>query len=132
MIQLTHLGRRTRWDTGDWLSAVSAGVSRRTGPSLPAEDWDIERIIADAAAAERMQAAGLDGIELEAYGHLIDQFWGRAHQCTSTAGGGSLDNRMRSLELLKAIRDRVGDRFPVGVRLIAGRVVQSRITRAEG
>ncbi len=30
------------------------------------EDWDIERIIGDYAdAAERMQAAGLDGIELE-------------------------------------------------------------------
>jgi len=31
------------------------------------EDWDIERIIKDYAdAAERMRAAGLDGLELQA------------------------------------------------------------------
>ena len=40
-------------------------ASPRTGPSRRAEDWDIDRIIEDYAdAAERMQAAGLDGIEL--------------------------------------------------------------------
>ncbi|MFO1106786.1 MAG: NAD(P)-binding protein [Amaricoccus sp.] len=137
MIQLTHLGRRTRWDTGDWLPVVSAGHARepahRAFPK-PAEDWDIERIIADyAAAAERMQAAGLDGIELEAYGHLIDQFWSPRTNDLDPPWGGSLDNRMRfSLELLKAIRDRVGDRFLVGVRFVADEVVPGGITRAEG
>ncbi len=69
MIQLTHLGWRTRWDKGDWLPVVSP--SHRREPAHRAypkriEDWDIERIISDYAdAAERMQAAGLDGIELE-------------------------------------------------------------------
>ena len=35
MIQLTHLGRRTRWDKGDWLPVVSPATSARprTGPS---------------------------------------------------------------------------------------------------
>jgi 2,4-dienoyl-CoA reductase-like NADH-dependent reductase (Old Yellow Enzyme family) len=28
MIQLTHAGRRTRWDTGDWLPTVSASPLR--------------------------------------------------------------------------------------------------------
>ena len=28
MIQLTHLGRRTRWDKGDWLPAVSPSHNR--------------------------------------------------------------------------------------------------------
>ena len=28
MIQLTHLGRRTRWDKGDWLPTVSSSASR--------------------------------------------------------------------------------------------------------
>ena len=28
MIQLTHAGRRTRWDTGDWLPNVSASPIR--------------------------------------------------------------------------------------------------------
>src|SRR5579862_328579 len=73
MIQLTHLGRRTRWDTGDWLPVVSPSHNReaahRTFPKK-IETWDIDRIIKDYAdAAERMQAARVDGIELEAYGH---------------------------------------------------------------
>ncbi len=34
MIQLTHLGRRTRWDKGDWLPVVSPlmRAKRHTGP----------------------------------------------------------------------------------------------------
>jgi N-methyl-L-proline demethylase len=63
MIQLTHLGRRSRWDNSDWLPVVSASHKReaahRAFPKL-IEDWDIERIIKDYAdAAERMKAAGL-------------------------------------------------------------------------
>ncbi len=67
MIQLTHLGRRTRWDKADWLPVVSPGHEREAShKAFPKkmEDWDIARIIGDYAdAAERMQAAGLDGIE---------------------------------------------------------------------
>ncbi len=79
MIQLTHLGRRTGWNKGDWLPVVSPShrreASHRAFPKQ-LETWDIDRIVKDYAdAAERMQAAGLDGIELQAYGHLMDQFW---------------------------------------------------------
>ena len=99
MIQLTHLGRRTRWDKADWLPVVSPSHEREAAHrSFPkkAEDWDIARIIEDYAdAAERMQAAGLDGIELEAYGHLIDQFWSPLTNDLDAPWGGSLDDRLR-------------------------------------
>ena len=79
MIQLTHLGRRTRWDKADWLPVVSPSHEREAAHrAFPKkmEDWDIQRIITDYAdAAERMKAAGMDGMELQAYGHLMDQFW---------------------------------------------------------
>src|SRR5215469_11659288 len=82
MIQLTHLGRRTGWNRGDWLPVLAPSPVREPAHrAFPkeAEDWDIERIVADyAAAAQRMQAAGLDGIEIEAYGHLLDAFWSPA------------------------------------------------------
>ena len=56
-----------------------------------------------------MQAAGLDGIELEAYGHLIDQFWSPATNQRDDEYGGSLDNRLRfTFEVLDAIRAAVG------------------------
>ena len=121
MIQLTHLGRRTRWDKADWLPVVSPGHAREAAHrAFPkkAEDWDIARIIQDYAdAAERMQAAGLDGIELQAYGHLMDQFWSPLTNDLEAPYGGSLDNRLRfTFDTLAAIRERVGPDFIVGVR----------------
>ncbi len=70
MIQLTHLGRRTGWNKGDWLPSLSPSHYREPAHrAFPKklEDHDIDRILVDFAdAAERMQAAGLDGIELQA------------------------------------------------------------------
>ncbi len=137
MIQLTHLGRRTRWDKGDWLPVVSSSLERepahRAFPKR-AEDWDIERIVRDFAdAAERMKAAGLDGIELEAYGHLIDQFCSPLTNDLEGPYGGSLDNRMRfAFDVLRAIRERVGQEFIVGVRYTADETVAGGITKSEG
>lgn len=137
MIQLTHLGRRTRWDKGDWLPVVAPSHRREAAHrAFPKklEEWDIERIIRDFAdAAERMQAAGMDGIELEAYGHLIDQFWSPATNELEGPYGGSLENRMRfSLELLAAIRKRVGPEFILGVRNVADEVLKGGLEKAEG
>lgn len=97
MIQLTHLGRRTRWDKADWLPVVSPSHEREAAHrSFPKkmEDWDIQRIIGDYVdAAERMKVAGLDGLELQAYGHLMDQFWSPMTNDLDNEYGGSLDNR---------------------------------------
>ena len=137
MIQLTHLGRRTHWNKGDWLPAVSACHAREPAHrAFPKqiEDWDIARIITDYAdAAERMQAAGLDGIELQAYGHLMDQFWSPLTNTLDAPYGGSLDNRMRfSLDVLDAIRQRVGPDFIVGVRYTADESLDGGISVKEG
>jgi 2,4-dienoyl-CoA reductase-like NADH-dependent reductase (Old Yellow Enzyme family)/thioredoxin reductase len=137
MIQLTHLGRRTRWDKGDWLPSLSA--TNRHEPAHRAypkkvEEWDIERIIGDYAdAAERMKAAGLDGLELEAYGHLLDQFWSPLTNELDGDYGGSLDNRMRfSLQVLNAIRERVGPDFLIGIRYVADEILEGGLTKSDG
>ncbi|TFL17536.1 NADH:flavin oxidoreductase [Jannaschia formosa] len=137
MIQLTHLGRRTRWDTGDWLPSLSS--TRRREPAhraapKKAEGWDIARITDDYAdAAERMKSAGLDGIEIEAYGHLLDQFWSPATNEMEGAYGGDLTGRMRfSMEVLQAVRDRVGPAFLVGIRYVADEDLPGGITRQDG
>jgi 2,4-dienoyl-CoA reductase-like NADH-dependent reductase (Old Yellow Enzyme family)/thioredoxin reductase len=137
MIQLTHLGRRTRWDKGDWLPTVSASSKRepshRAFPKV-IEDWDIERIITDYAdAAERMQAAGLDGVEFECYGHLMDQFMSPFTNTLAAPYGGSLENRARfSMEVLAACRKRVGENFLLGVRYTADEVEEGGISADEG
>lgn len=137
MIQLTHLGRRTRWDKADWLPIVAPSHEREAAHrAFPKriEDWDIARIIEDFAdAAERMQAAGVDGIELEAYGHLLEQFWSPLTNDLPAPYGGSLDNRLRfTFDVLRAIRARCGDRFIVGLRYTGDQCAPGGMTAAEG
>ena len=137
MIQLPHLGRRTSWSKADWLPVVSPShereASHRAFPKKM-EDWDIERIIKDYAdAAERMHAAGVDGLELEAYGHLMDQFWSPATNTLEAPYGGPLENRVRfTLEVIQAIRARVGPDFILGVRGVADEVRPGGLTQDEG
>jgi 2,4-dienoyl-CoA reductase-like NADH-dependent reductase (Old Yellow Enzyme family) len=137
MIQLTHLGRRTGWNRGDWLPVLAPSPVREPAHrAFPkeAEDWDIARIVEDyALAAARMQAAGLDGIEIEAYGHLMDQFWSPATNRRTDDWGGSLDNRLRfTWAVLDAIRAAVGPDFIVGLRMVADEDWAQGLTREEG
>jgi len=137
MIQLTHLGRRTHWNKGDWLPALSTSHQRepahRAFPKKM-EDWDIARVITDYAdAAERMAEAGLDGVELECYGHLMDQFMSPLTNELDAPYGGSLENRARfALEVVAAIKARLGDRLLVGVRYTADETAKGGITEEEG
>lgn len=137
MIQLTHLGRRTRWDKGDWLPVVTPSHHREPAHrAFPKkiEEWDIERIIKDFAdAAERMKAGGMDGVELEAYGHLIDQFISPLTNEMEEPWGGSLDNRMKfCFDVFRAIRERVGDDFILGVRFTADECLKGGTTKEDG
>ena len=137
MIQLTHLGRRTRWDKNFWLPVVSPSLNKEAAHrAFPKkiEDWDIARIIRDYAdAAERMHAAGLDGIELQAYGHLMDQFWSPLTNTLEAPYGGSLTQRLQfTFDVLTAIRQRVGNEFIVGVRYTGDEVLEGGLSKGDG
>jgi N-methyl-L-proline demethylase len=137
MIQLTHLGRRTGWAQDDWLPVVAPSPLREPAHrAIPkeAEDWDIERIVGKYAdAAERMQAAGMDGIEIESYGHLFDQFWSPLTNHRTDEYGGSLEHRLRfGWEVLQAIRERVGYDYIVGLRMAVDEHVPGGIDTATG
>lgn len=138
MIQLTHLGRRTGWNKGDWLPSLGAGPDRepahRAAPKVM-EDWDIARVIADFAdAAERMQAGGMDGIELEAYGHLLDQFWSPlTNRLDGPHGAASLQTRMQmAVDVLGAMRARTGAEFILGIRMSLDETAPGGVSAADG
>jgi len=137
MIQITHLGRRTGWNKADWLPVLAPSPVRepahRAFPKTM-EQWDIDRIVADyASAAQRMQAAGLDGIEFESYGHLMDGFWSPLTNRRDDEYGGSLDNRLRFTWLvIDAVRAAVGPDFVVGIRMVADEDVEKGLTKADG
>lgn len=125
MIQATHMGRRSAYAGDPWPHLVSPSGVREPvhrGNAKAIEIEDIHRIIGDfAVAAKRVQAAGMDGIEISAaHQHLIDQFWSpRTNQRTDEYGG-SLENRMRfGMQVLNAVRDAVGADFCVGLRMCA-------------
>jgi dimethylglycine catabolism A len=123
MIQISHMGRRSRWDGFDWPTLVSPSgirepVHRSTCKTI--EEEEIWRIIGDfAQAARRAKEGGLDGVELSAvHQHLIDQFWSPRVNKRTDQWGGSFENRMRfGREVLKAVRAEVGDDFVVGMRI---------------
>ncbi|HTU52804.1 MAG TPA: NADH:flavin oxidoreductase [Acetobacteraceae bacterium] len=123
MIQLTHMGRRTRWDTEHWLPTISSSPRREPASrSIPREmeQEDIDRVIADfAAAARRAREGGLDGCEISAaHGHLVDQFWSSSVNHRTDSYGGSLLNRMRfGFQVLEAMRAAAGDEFVIGMRM---------------
>jgi 2,4-dienoyl-CoA reductase-like NADH-dependent reductase (Old Yellow Enzyme family) len=137
MIQITHLGRRTSWSKENWLPVIAPSNVRepahRAFPKI-IEDWDIRRVVkAYADAAERVKEAGLDGIEIECYGHLIDQFWSPATNKRRDEYGGDLDNRLRfAFEVLNAIRARVGPDYIVGTRMVCDENWDRGLSRAEG
>lgn len=85
-----------------------------------ATDDDIAGVIgAFAEAAGRAAAAGLDGVEIHAgHGYLIDSFLSPVRNTRSDGWGGSVPHRAGLLvEVLRAVRARVGDRLAVWVRL---------------
>lgn len=138
MIQLTHLGRRTGWSKGDWLPSVSSSWHRepahRSFPKM-AEEWDIARIIGNFAdAAERMKAGGMDGVEIIAHGHLLDQFMSPlSNDLDGPYGGGSLESRAQlTLDVLGAVRARVGEDFILSLRMGVDEKDAGGITFDEG
>lgn len=122
MIQLTHLGRRSSNFAGDWLPLVYAGPDRepahRSYPKV-AESWDLDRIVADyTSAAERCRDAGLDGIELEAYGHLLDGFLSPASNQRADEFGGDPTSRLEfPRRVIRAVRAAVGPDAVLGLRM---------------
>ncbi len=100
MIQITHMGRRSRWDGDHWPTLMSPSgirepVHRATCKTIePEEIW---RVIGNyASAAARAKAGGLDGVELSAvHQHMIDQFWSPRVNKRTDEWGGSFENRMR-------------------------------------
>ena len=123
MIQATHMGRRSAFHGEHWPhlmtpSGVREPVHRGNAKIIEIEE--IQRIIKDfAAAARRVKAAGMDGIEISAaHQHLIDQFWSPRTNFRTDDFGGSLQNRMRfGREVLSAVRAEVGADFAVGLRM---------------
>lgn len=137
MCQITHMGRRTGWASGDWLPTIGPSVIRDPAHhSVPREmsERDIARVVrAFADAAMRCREGGLDGCEILATTHLLGQYLSPLSNARGDAYGGTLTNRARFLfEVMDAVRTRVGDDFIVGVRFAADETNENGMPSEEG
>lgn len=83
---------------------------------------EIETTISEfGEAARRVRETGADGLEITASkGYIIQQFLNPGINRRNDQYGGSVDNRFRFLEeIVRLARKKVGDDFPLGVRLSA-------------
>jgi len=124
-VQLFHRGlqdlgteRLEDWHAVPSASAVASPVYGRVAAPMD------EETIADTVAhygrsAANMREAGIDGVEVSAgHGYLICQFLSPLTNRREDRYGGSLANRARLLrEVLEEIRRRVGEDYPVGIRM---------------
>ncbi|KAK2625933.1 hypothetical protein QTJ16_005245 [Diplocarpon rosae] len=85
-----------------------------------ASQEEINRVVDGFAhAAEYLERAGYDGIELHAaHGYLLAQFLSQSTNQRTDKYGGSLENRVRLvLEIAAEVRKRVSSSFIVGVKI---------------
>ena len=70
-------------------------------------------------AACRVKAAGFDGVEVHsAHAYLLNEFYSPLTNHRTDAYGGSLENRLRiHREIIRGIRGRLGEDYPIAVRL---------------
>jgi len=122
LMQLHHGGRYCYPErTGGHHPVAPSAISmpgRLTPKELTAPEIAqiVERF---AQGAERAKKAGLDGVEIHAgHGYLIAQFLSGNSNKRQDAYGGELKNRARMLlETIKAVREKVGDGYPVWCRI---------------
>ncbi|HAT29585.1 MAG TPA: oxidoreductase [Janthinobacterium sp.] len=136
MVQLAHAGRKASskvpWEggacvppaAGGWQTLAPSALSHAPGETVPlALDGAGMLRIKDAfvAAARRVRALGIEGIELHAaHGYLLHQFLSPIANARTDEYGGSLENRMRfPLEVLAAVRAALPSPMALGVRISA-------------
>jgi 2,4-dienoyl-CoA reductase-like NADH-dependent reductase (Old Yellow Enzyme family) len=130
VLQLHHAGRYAKRPDRIAPSPIETWgvVPREMGPA------EIDRVTAAfAAGARRALEAGFDAVELHGgTGYLFTQFLSPRTNRRSDAYGGDAGGRARfPLEVVRAVRDAVGGRLPVGYRFLADEFVAGGLTLAE-
>jgi 2,4-dienoyl-CoA reductase-like NADH-dependent reductase (Old Yellow Enzyme family)/thioredoxin reductase len=133
-LQIHHAGRESFFlgSQGKAMgpSAIPSIVFRTTPREMTIEDIQ-EVIAAFGSAAARCQEAGFDGVEIHcAHGYLLTQFLSTlSNRRTDEYGGATLKERSRFVvEVIEAVRRRVGPDFPISLRISAEESIRGGYT----
>ncbi len=126
-IQLTHCGyftRSTKYESrkplGPSRTLNKYGIMKGRPFSRAMSIQDIEQTIRDfASAALIARDSGFDAVEIHlGHGYLLSQFLSPAINKRNDNYGGTLENRARlSLDVIEAVRNVVGEKFPILCKL---------------
>ena len=125
IVQLSHQGRQggtveglPRWAPSGIASRESIYGNNETPHEMDADEI-VELVRSFAECAALAEEGGFDGVELHgAHGNLIHQFLSPLTNQRTDEYGGGLENRLRfAMEVMRAVRARVGREFVVGMRI---------------
>ena len=111
--------------------AMPSSVYIQPTPLTEEEIWDvIDRYGNSALVAKN---AGMKGVQIHgAHGYLVSQFLSGLTNKRTDQWGGSLENRARfALEIYRNIRTKVGDDFPVGIKINSADFQRGAFTEEE-
>ncbi len=135
--QMYHPGRQVMPQSTFGLDLVAPSATTCPACQGPARDMTIDEIatLVDdfGSAAGRAKEAGFDGIELHcAHGYLLAEFLSPAINRRVDQYGGCFANRVRIVdEIIVSMRKRVGQDFPIIVRVSSDDLVPGGRTIAE-
>ncbi|WP_434567076.1 NADH:flavin oxidoreductase/NADH oxidase family protein [Vibrio chagasii] len=138
-MQLNHPGKQIPKFLCDQPVAPSAislerGLEKGFNTPRALTDSEIHDIINKfALSAKLAKQSGFTGVQIHgAHGYLVSQFLSSRHNQRDDKWGGSLENRLRFvIELYRAIRNEVGESFPVGIKLNSADFMKGGFTEEE-
>lgn len=136
VVQINHAGARCFPSGGEMAGASPSGFPLR--PDMIPFSMSLKQIdtlVADfVAAAVRAAEAGFDGVEIHgAHLYLISQFLSPlTNQRDDRYGGDALGRATLALEVVKAVRDRLGKNYPIIFRFNVVEHVEGGQTLSDG
>ena len=138
VVQINHAGSSARKEI---IGQRPLGPSEIKNPSQKNTELSRELTIDEikdiedkfAAAALRVKEAGFDGVEIHsAHGYLLNQFLSPLTNKRDDEYGGDIRGRIKiHLEIIKKVREKVGEDYPILLRLGAGDGKEEGLSQAD-
>jgi 2,4-dienoyl-CoA reductase-like NADH-dependent reductase (Old Yellow Enzyme family) len=136
IMQIAYGGSQTNMKPPSKLIWGPSAVKNESSQIIPTEmnKEDIKTLVkAHGDAALRIKKAGFDGVEIHAaHGYLLSQFLCPHYNRRADEYGGSIENRGRIIfETYEEIRRRVGNDFPIFVKINSQDFIENGLTSEE-
>ncbi|MBV7276543.1 NADH:flavin oxidoreductase [Clostridium sp. PL3] len=133
VMQLNHAGSAALTEVTGSIPIAPSAVANPFKGDMPREltKKEIKDIVESfKKAALRVKKAGFDGVEIHsAHGYLLNQFFSPLTNKRTDEYGGDVNSRIKiHLEIIKAVREAVGNEMPIFIRLGASDYMEGGIT----